>query len=93
MDEYVHLVLLRCGQRLIPAEAPQRASGLARGSLAAFTEDGVLEEVGLVTEVDFIARDDEALKILRTLHPEMALVTRVWAESWRSDEKEMTKEC
>jgi hypothetical protein len=86
------LVLLRSRERLVVAEAPEKACGLVKGSLAAFTEDGILEEVGIVSEVCFMDRDDVPLKIIRELHPEMALVTRVWVESW-NDEEETEREC
>lgn len=86
--EYMYVVLLRCRDLLFLAEAPEEVRGLHKGNLAAFTQDGIREDVGMIAESSLIAKDDETMKIFRELHPEMGIVTRVWSKIWSDEEME-----
>ena len=86
--EYMFVVLLRFQDQLVLAEAPEEARGLYKGNLAAFTLDGIREDVGIIAESTLVAKDDDTIRIFRELHPEMGIVTRVWSKIWSDEEME-----
>ena len=88
MNDFVYVCLIRVSMnRRVLAEAPTSAHVRA-GNVAAFTEDGKHEQLGLVECSDFLATDDDALAIFRALHPNMAQVTRTWSETWKKKEEQ-----